>query len=166
VFQPCCLDEHLSRPTVTGWLQQSTRDLGLASRRRAASSCPCLTLLRMGVAWPRILLPAPVVSYATFSPLPPPWGTHDRAVCLCGPIQQVTGQRPAPAPGVTRHPALWSADFPRSGNFQTALIRPTWASESYNALGKLSTISKMRWSNASGNTAGSGKSLDKSPPLG
>ena len=30
---------------------------------------PCLTLHRKGVAWPRVLLPAPVVSYTTFSPL-------------------------------------------------------------------------------------------------
>ena len=32
--------------------------------------CLCLTLLQAGVAWPRTLLPTPVVSYTTFSPLP------------------------------------------------------------------------------------------------
>ncbi len=30
----------------------------------------CLALLPMGVTWPQTLLPAPVVSYTTFSPLP------------------------------------------------------------------------------------------------
>jgi len=34
--------------------------------------CPCLALLPMRVAWPPALLPAPVVSYTTFSPLPDP----------------------------------------------------------------------------------------------
>ena len=43
------------------------------SLKRRAASCPegrysCLALLPMGVAWPRILLCAPVVSYTTFSP--------------------------------------------------------------------------------------------------
>jgi hypothetical protein len=32
----------------------------------------CLTLLQAGVTWPQALLPAPVVSYTTFSPLPYP----------------------------------------------------------------------------------------------
>ncbi len=32
--------------------------------------CLCLALLLVGVAWPPTLLPAPVVSYTTFSPLP------------------------------------------------------------------------------------------------
>ena len=32
---------------------------------------PCLALLPMGVAWPQALLPAPVVSYTTISPLLP-----------------------------------------------------------------------------------------------
>ena len=31
----------------------------------------CLALLLSGVAWPQLLLPAPVVSYTTFSPSPP-----------------------------------------------------------------------------------------------
>jgi hypothetical protein len=31
----------------------------------------CLTLLQAGVAWPQVLLPTPVVSYTTFSPLHP-----------------------------------------------------------------------------------------------
>ncbi len=77
-----------------------------------APVCPCLALLPLGVAWPRLLPGAPVVSYTTFSPLP-----AAPALCLCGPIRQVTARQsvdwqPAPAPGVTRQRALRSADFP------------------------------------------------------
>ena len=35
---------------------------------------PCLALLPAGVAWPSALLQTPVVSYTTFSPLPPKGG--------------------------------------------------------------------------------------------
>ncbi len=31
-----------------------------------------------------------------------------------------------PAPGVTRHLALWSADFPRLRQSEAAISRPTW----------------------------------------
>jgi len=66
VLRPACkprsvlpegMDDHLSK--------RSTRD----STRRAVFH-PCLTLLLAGVTWPRTLLPAPVVSYTTFSPSP------------------------------------------------------------------------------------------------
>jgi len=81
------------------------------ARGRRAASRPeglrsCLALLRVGVAWPPALLPAPVVSYTTFSPLP----ARTPAVCLCGPVPGF------PRPGVARHPALRSADFPRRAN--------------------------------------------------
>ncbi len=47
------MDEHLSRPSVTARLMQSTRGSGRANAAGLASSqFPCLTLLRMGVAWP------------------------------------------------------------------------------------------------------------------
>ena len=49
-----------------------------------AGSFSCLTLHRMGVAWPPLLPKAPVVSCTTFSPL------LLRAVCLCGPIHNLT----------------------------------------------------------------------------
>ncbi len=70
---------------------------------RAASRL-CLTLLPVGDAWPPALQRTPVRSYRTVSPSPPFGGT----TLLCGPL-------PAgyPAPGVTRHRALWRADFPR-----------------------------------------------------
>jgi len=46
-----------------------------AMRARAAPcplarTCPCLTLLPVGFAWPELLPAPPVVSYTTFSPLP------------------------------------------------------------------------------------------------
>jgi hypothetical protein len=93
--------------------------------------CPCLALLPMRVAWPPPLPEAPVVSYTTFSPSLPalsPKGNAALAVCFCGPIRQVTGRRPAYAPGVTRHRALWSADFPlkRCLRSAPAIARPTW----------------------------------------
>ena len=47
------------------------------------------------------------------------------AVFLCGPIRQVTGARPAPAPGVARHRALRSADFPLHSCEQPYSNRPT-----------------------------------------
>ena len=49
-----------------------------------AGSFSCLTLHRMGVTWPSLLPETPVVSYTTFSPL------LLRAVCLCGPIHDLT----------------------------------------------------------------------------
>jgi len=67
---------------------------------------PCLALLPTGVAWPRTLLPAPVSSYLTFSPSHPSciltqiqriWGDQERvALCLCGPIRQITPSRELP----------------------------------------------------------------------
>ncbi len=41
------------------------------------------------------------------------------AVVFCGPV------RGSPRPGVTRHPAMWSADFPQSPRERTAIARPT-----------------------------------------
>ena len=94
------LCDHLSWPDVTAWLVQPTRGL------TGGHPSPCLALHRVGVAWPSALLPAPVVSYTTFSPWPVP--TCGRAVVFCGPVRRL------PCPGVTRHPAHWSADFPQA----------------------------------------------------
>ena len=57
-----------------------------------AAPCSCLALLLVGVAWPLALLPAPVVSYTTFSPSP----ALTPALCLCGPIRQVAPPRELP----------------------------------------------------------------------
>jgi len=77
----------------------------------------CLALLPAGVAWLRILLPAPVGSYPTFSPLPSLQGRRSVSVALSN---GSPGVSPAPIPGVTRRCALWSADFP--------LTPPWWES--------------------------------------
>ena len=45
----------------------------------------------MGVAWPPTLLPTPVVSYTTFSPLR--LTNVSLAVCFCGPIQEIASLR-------------------------------------------------------------------------
>lgn len=89
---------------------------GTQTPRAAARSC--LALLRMGVAWPPPLRAArwsltrgdcEAISQRsgnaspTVSPLPAEAGG-----LFLWPIRRVI-----PAPGVTRHPALWSADFPR-----------------------------------------------------
>ena len=42
------------------------------------------------------------------------WLTEPSAVCFCGPIPEL------PRPGVTRHHARWSPDFPRPANWQSA----------------------------------------------
>jgi hypothetical protein len=94
-----------------------------AQRERAAlrpeGHRSCLALLQVGVAWPPTLLPAPVVSYTTFSPLPESqsttWSRQGGLRCI-----RLSGGcflwpfRGLPRPGVTRHLALWSADFPRT----------------------------------------------------
>ena len=66
----------------------------------------CLTLHRMGVACPGTLLHPSVVSYTTISPL---LYTSEERYAFCGPAPNVYT-----LPGVTRHVALWCADFPRA----------------------------------------------------
>ena len=79
------LDGHLSvQPT------QDSGETGRLPPRRSAVRL-CLALLPTGVAGPQTLLPAPVVSYTTFSPLP-----HQAAVLFCGPIRQVSPPRAFP----------------------------------------------------------------------
>jgi len=76
-----------------------TRGKRAASRLRTGF-VPAWPCSRWGLPGRRITA-TPVVPYTTFSTLP------RRAVCFCGPIQRF------PVPGVTRHLALWSADFPQ-----------------------------------------------------
>jgi len=81
---------------------------------------PCLALLPAGVTWPPALRQAPVVSYTTFSPSPPPpclpqilriWGRCPLgqrgwlsvSVAL---FRQVHASRRFPAPGTLRRRAL------------------------------------------------------------
>jgi len=75
-----------------------------------------LTLLLAGVAWPRTLLPAPVVFYTTFSPLLP---QHGGSGLFLWPDPAAYA-----APEVIRRHALWSADFPRSHGIAWDRDRP------------------------------------------
>jgi hypothetical protein len=98
--------------------------MSMRLRKRAASCLilrlpPCLALLPIGVAWPPALLRTPVVSYTE-----PPAGRSRRQLALPSHLFTLTRPQPGglflwpypagcPAPGITRHRALWSADFPR-----------------------------------------------------
>jgi hypothetical protein len=70
-----------------------------------AAPRPCLALLRMGFAMRSTVTRDPVRSYRTLSPLPVP-----RRVI--GGLLSVALSIGSRRPGVTRHPALWSSDFP------------------------------------------------------
>jgi len=106
------------------------------ARRRAASRplphaeagglCPCLALLPAGVAWPPALLPAPVVSYTTFSPLPLPAAPSGRGLGGWGGMSLWPDPAGCPVPGITRRRALWSADFPRPWKSRAAITRSAW----------------------------------------
>ena len=88
---------------VTVTLMQPTQSSRETSSLSSANGlCSCLALLPVGVTWQSTFLPIPVVSYTTFSPLP------RGAVCFCGPLRGLL------RPGVTRHRALGSADFPQT----------------------------------------------------
>ena len=78
------LGDHPSRPHVTMGLVQPTRgSKGTSNPPLASELHPCLALLPMAVAWPPTLLPAPVVSYTTFSPLPKAHSSGGRFLWSC-----------------------------------------------------------------------------------
>ena len=126
------MGDHLSGTHVSMHLTQLTRDYGPTSGtgRRAASLqpygwiSPCLALLQMGVAWPPVLLLAPVVSYTSnrFRLLSsriayyPPFHPYQSELAHSGGLFLWPDPAGFPAPGVTRHLALRSADFPQSRN--------------------------------------------------
>ena len=94
--------DHLSRPAVTGRLMQPTRgskeNEQLPVPRKGLS--PLLGLAPTGGCLAAALLPTPVVSYTTFSPLPQlqpsiPFQEQGAIVadCFCGPIRQVSPPR-------------------------------------------------------------------------
>ena len=80
---------------------------------------PAWLCSRWGFAWPATLLPLPVVSYTTVSPSPQwvllpskslynvqsQWAIYLSVALAVG----------LPRPAVSRHLALWSADFPQQG---------------------------------------------------
>ena len=84
--------------------------------RRAASTSAYLVLLRVEVTETVRVTAAAVRSYRTVSPLPdPPSPLRDTAAIggLLSVALFVVSRRPA----VSRHPALWSPDFPLAANF-------------------------------------------------
>ncbi len=97
-------------------------------RTRRAASRPCLALLPAGVAWPPALLRTPVVSYTTFSPLPPPLppspngggagGEGGLFLWPCSGRSPHPGISPAPCPmecGLSSIPChAWDRDRPAS----------------------------------------------------
>jgi hypothetical protein len=94
-------DSHSSRPDVTVWLQQPTREQRGPRYRSPIRSCS-----GWGLPCHATLSPRAVRSYRTVSPLPVPL----RAI---GGLLSVALAVSSRCPGVTWHPALWSPDFPR-----------------------------------------------------
>lgn len=102
-------DDHSSRPAVTDWLEQPTRKhrtgrsralparpcsgWGLPSRSRYRERGGLLLHLFTLTGCPRLL-----------------WGEPS-----AGGLLSVALSSKSPSPGVTRHPALWSPDFPLGG---------------------------------------------------
>ncbi len=76
------------------------------------------------------LLQTPVVSCTTISPLPSPQLSQGRVENKGG-IFLWPDPISYPIPGVTRHHALWSADFPRRNRSCDAVTRSTRAISSY-----------------------------------
>jgi hypothetical protein len=94
-------DSHSSRPDVTVWLQQPTREQRGPRYRPPIWSCS-----EWGLPCHATLSPRAVRSYRTVSPLPVPL----RAI---GGLLSVALAVSSRCPGVTWHSALWSPDFPR-----------------------------------------------------
>ena len=117
-----CRGDHSSRRRVAVPLQRPTRTLGEPSRLAEAEACassllrPYLVLLRVGFAMQRSLLNARCALTAPFHPYlwapgKPVFGLlGERRYLFCGTFRR-TALKP-PLPGVTRHTALWSSDFP------------------------------------------------------
>lgn len=118
--QPCDAGDHLSGTPIAGSLVQPTRTSDGASNSVGAYRLlsPCLALLLVGFAWPATSLPPPVVSYTAVSSSP-----KERTLpAICLSVALAVG---SPRPAVSRHLALWSADFPQFRRTKTAIARPT-----------------------------------------
>ncbi len=94
------VDSHSSRPAIAHWLKQPTR-----VQYGPYLMNPYLALLRVEFTVPRTVTSRAVRSYRTLSPLPDPTYVGHRRFCSLLHWSWVS-------PGVTRHPALWSPDFP------------------------------------------------------
>ena len=75
---PSVSGDHLSCAAITHGVMRHTRRFLWDEQPQ----CACFALLPVGFAWPQTLLPAPVVSYTTFSPSPS--GFRQRHSVLCG----------------------------------------------------------------------------------
>jgi hypothetical protein len=85
----------------------------------------------MGFTWLPVLPREPVSSYLTISPLP---------FKLKGGLLSVALSLELPPPGVTRHPALWSSDFPPALN-APAIASPSPDNLSYKSF----VLKKQGW---------------------
>jgi hypothetical protein len=99
-------DSHSSRPDVTVWLQQPTREQRGPRYRSPIRSCS-----GWGLPCHATLSPRAVRSYRTVSPLPVP--DIPKKCPAIGGLLSVALAVSSRCPGVTWHPALWSPDFPR-----------------------------------------------------
>ena len=106
---------HLSRPIVTGGFKRNPESL-TGRLKRSFVSCSEWGLHRGQVARPR------VSSYLTFPPLHA-HGMRYLSVAL---------SLGSPPPGVTRHSALWSSDFPHT--FRRAAARQPHKRSDYSIL--------------------------------
>jgi hypothetical protein len=104
-------DDHSSRPGIAGGLERPTRRL----RTGRPQTPPYLALLRAGFCLPHPLRAARCALTAPFHPYPSTWPERalPRAEGLTrGGIFSVPLSFELPRPGITRHTALWSSDFP------------------------------------------------------
>jgi hypothetical protein len=124
-------DSHSSRPGVTAWLQQPTREQRGPRYRSPIRSCS-----GWGLPCHATLSPRAVRSYRTVSPLPVPL----RAI---GGLLSVALAVSSRCPGVTWHPALWSPDFPRC----TCVRRdcPADSAGNYSGLARIRRESTAKW---------------------
>ncbi len=99
------MGNHFSGIRITANLVQPTRDSGGAS-----SSSSLLGLAPDGVYQATDVTASPVRSYRTLSPLPVSGGS--KAIRTIGGLLSVALSIGSRRPGVTRHPALRSSDFP------------------------------------------------------
>ena len=95
------MDDHLSRPTVAGGLKRLPGRVAGDHILRPYQSCT-----RWGLQSGRVARPL-VSSYLTFPPLPISPKRERRYISVALSLE-------SPPPGVTRHPALWSSDFPHA----------------------------------------------------
>jgi hypothetical protein len=102
-------EDHFSGTAVTDGLEQPTRD----SNGAGNPSSPIWPCSGWGLPATPVTRRA-VRSYRTFSPLPVPRECRtDRQLRAIGGMLSVALSVASRRPGVTRHPALWSSDFPR-----------------------------------------------------